>query len=238
MKKIITSFFVLSFFIAGPVLANIMPNDPFFSSQWYLSKIKADSAWDKTSDSPDTVIAVIDSGVQINHPDLKDNIWHNEKEIVGDSKDNDGNGFIDDAFGWDFSNNVPDPSPKFNPGWNESGVSHGTMIAGIIAARGNNKIGVSGLTWRAKIMPLKALNDKGEGRISDVIRAIDYAVNNGADIINLSFVSFNYSEGLQEAIYRAHKAGVIIVAAATNKQSARVIILIKHRFIRPAMTGN
>jgi subtilisin family serine protease len=220
MNKIITSFFIFFFALATPVFASITPNDLYFSNQWYLSKIKADSAWDKVSESPDTVIAVIDSGVQINHPDLRDNIWRNEAEISGDGVDNDKNGFIDDVNGWDFSSNVPDPSPKFSDGWTEAGISHGTMVAGIIAARGNNGKGVAGVTWRAKIMALKALNDKGEGRVSDVIRAIDYAVNNGADIINLSFVSFNYSAGLQEAITRAHNAGIMIVAAAGNEQAA------------------
>ena len=219
MKKIITSFFVVFTFFIGSSQAAIVPNDPFFSNQWYLSKIRADSAWEKITDSPHTVIAVIDSGIQIDHPDLKNNIWINTKEIAGDDLDNDHNGFIDDIFGWDFVNNVPDPSPKFTEGWTEAGVSHGTMVAGIIAAHGNNNTGVTGVTWRAKIMALKALNDKGEGRVSDVIRAIDYAINNGADIINLSFSSLNYSEGLQEAIYRAHAAGIMIVAAAGNEQA-------------------
>ncbi len=220
MRKIITSFFIIFFALAAPVSAGMTPNDPFFSNQWYLSKIKADSAWEKVSESPETVIAVIDSGVQISHPDLAENIWVNNDEIKGDGIDNDKNGFIDDINGWDFATNVPDPSPKFATDWTEAGVSHGTMVAGIIAARGNNNQGVAGVTWRAKIMPLKALNDKGEGRVSDVIKAIDYAVNNGADIINLSFVSFNYSAGLQEAIYRAHQAGIMIVAAAGNEQAA------------------
>jgi len=220
MNKIITSFFIFFLALAVPVQAAITPNDTFFSNQWYLSKIKADSAWDKVSESPNTVIAVIDSGIQTSHPDLHSNIWQNLNEISGDGIDNDNNGFIDDINGWDFSNNVSDPSPKFTDNWTEAGISHGTMVAGIIAARGNNGQGVAGVTWRAKIMALKALNDKGEGRVSDVIRAIDYAVNNGADIINLSFVSFNYSSGLQEAITRAHNAGVMIVAAAGNEQAA------------------
>lgn len=220
MKKLITSFFILSLFLVEPVLANITPDDPYYGNQWYLGKIKADSAWDKISASPDIVIAVIDSGIDINHPDLKDNIWTNPKEIAANGLDDDHNGFIDDGRGWDFANNVPDPTPKFSPGWTEAGVAHGTMVAGIIAARGNNNEGVAGVTWRAQIMALKALNDKGEGKVSDVIRAIDYAINNGADIINLSFVSFNYSEALQEAIRRAHDAGLIIVAAAGNDQAS------------------
>ncbi|MFA5184319.1 MAG: S8 family serine peptidase [Patescibacteria group bacterium] len=220
MSKLVTSFFILSLFIVEPVLASITPNDPYYGHQWYLAKIKADSAWEKVSASPDIVIAVIDSGIEIEHPDLQDNIWRNQAEQTGNGRDDDQNGFIDDLNGWDFVNNVPDPAPKFMAGWTESGVSHGTMVAGVIAASGNNREGTVGVTWRARIMALKALNDKGEGKISDVIRAIDYAVNNGADIINLSFVSFSYSDALQEAIRRARTAGVLIVAAAGNEQSA------------------
>lgn len=219
MKKIITSFFILFLVLAEPVLASVTPNDPFYKNQWYLAKIKADSAWEKISESPDIVIAVIDSGIDINHPDLVENIWHNEREIPKNLKDDDKNGFADDFSGWDFVSNTPDPSPKFSSGWTETGISHGTMVAGIIAARGNNSQGVAGVTWRTKIMALRSLNDKGEGKISDVVRAIDYATNNGADIINLSFVNFNYSEGLAEAIARAHKSGVMIVAAAGNEQT-------------------
>ena len=219
MKKLITSFFILFLVFAEPVLASITPNDPYYKNQWYLAKIHADSAWDKISESQDMVIAVIDSGIDISHPDLWDNIWINKKEISGNNKDDDKNGFIDDANGWDFVTNTPDPSPKFSSGWTEAGISHGTMVAGIIAAHGNNNQGVTGVTWRTKIMPLRVLNDKGEGKVSDVVRAIDYATNNGADIINLSFVSFNYSEAMQDAIKRAHDAGVMIVAAAGNEQT-------------------
>ena len=220
MRIIITSIFILSSLFVGSVSAALLPNDPLYSNQWYLSRIGADKAWSKISSTPNTIIAVIDSGVQINHPDLAANIWHNKQEVAGDGIDNDNNGFIDDINGWDFSDNTPNPNPKFSDGWTESGISHGTLVAGIIAAQGNNKQGVSGLTWKAQIMPLKALNDRGEGKISDVIRAIDYAINNSAHIINLSFTSLYYSEGLQEAIYRAHQAGIMIVAAAGNEQAS------------------
>lgn len=225
MKRI-TSFLLiigqlvfLELLILRPVLAIGTPNDPYYGRQWYLSKVKADRAWNRLSDSADIIIAVIDSGVQIDHPDLKNNIWRNHREVAGNGFDDDNNGFIDDINGWDFVNNMPDPNPKFLLDWTEAGVSHGTMVAGIIAAQGNNGEGVVGVTWRAQIMPLKALNDRGEGKISDVIRAIDYATNNGANIINLSFMSLSYSEALQEAIARAHAAGVIIVAAAGNESA-------------------
>ena len=218
MKRIITSFLILSWFIAWPVLASFKPNDPYFNNQWYLSKIKADSAWERVSEAPDIVIAVIDSGIDINHPDLRDNIWHNSDELAANKQDDDHNGFSDDIRGWDFVDNDALPIPQFQNDWTEAGISHGTMVAGIIAARGNNYQGVSGVTWRAQIMPLRVLDDKGAGLVSNVIRAIDYAVNNGAEIINLSFVNFNYNSSLQAAIRRAQEAGVIIVAAAGNEQ--------------------
>ena len=199
--------------------ASITPSDSFYSKQWYLEKIRAPYAWDKVRETPNVVIAVIDSGVQIKHPDLYPNIWVNAKEIPGNGLDDDGNGFIDDYNGWDFIDNVPDPSPKFEEDYTEAGVMHGTVVAGIVAAVGNNASGISGVSWKAKIMPLRVLDDKGEGHTSEVIRAIDYAIANGADIINFSFVGFDYSRGLYEAIERAHKAGIVMVAAAGNEQS-------------------
>jgi len=219
MKPLLASFFAF-LLLALPVAgANFLPNDSFYNNQWYLSRIKAPAAWEKINSSPNIIIAVIDAGVEIDHPDLSDNIWANAQEIPGNKIDDDGNGFIDDLNGWDFVQNIPDPSPKFDEGWTESGISHGTMVAGIIAAVGNNRQGITGVTWRAKIMSLRALNDKGEGHVSAVVRAIDYAVHNGADIINLSFVGFTYSQALQDAIQRAYDAGVIVVAAAGNEQA-------------------
>ncbi len=216
MIKKITLILILSSFFATSALASVLPNDLYYPNQWYLSKISANKAWSKINSSPDVIIAVIDSGVDIDHPDLVNNIWQNKNEIAGTGVDNDGNGFIDDINGWDFVNNVSDPRPKFLDKWTESGASHGTLVAGIIAASGNNEIGIAGISWKAQIMPLKAFNDRGEGRVSDIIRAIDYATNNGAHIINLSFMNFDYSEALQDAIARAHNAGVIIVSAAGN----------------------
>ncbi|HTW96295.1 MAG TPA: S8 family serine peptidase, partial [Candidatus Methylomirabilis sp.] len=199
--------------------ATVIPSDPYYGKQWYLDKIRAPLAWDKIRETPNVVIAVIDSGVQINHPDLAQNIWTNQREIPNNGIDDDNNGFIDDYHGWDFVNNVPDPSPKFQEGFTEAGIMHGTIVAGIIAAVGNNGSGITGVTWKAKIMPLKVLDDRGEGSTADVIRAIDYAINNKADIINFSFVGLDYSRALFEAIQRAHQAGIIMVAAAGNEQS-------------------
>ncbi len=195
----------------------IIPSDTYYDKQWYFKKIKAFEAWDVVKESKDIVIAVLDSGVQIDHPDLKDNIWRNIKEAKNDI-DDDKNGYIDDVYGWDFINKTGDPGPKFNKGFNEAGVMHGTIVAGIAAARGNNALGVSGVTWRAKLMSLKVLDDNGEGRTDKVVEAIDYAIKHDVDIINLSFVGFGNSKSLEHAIERAHNAGIIIVAAAGNDQ--------------------
>lgn len=221
MRKLLASFFIFVFLfvMVFPVEAGITPNDPYYSRQWYLPRIEADLAWTKIKETPDITIAVIDSGVDLKNPDLKNNIWLNTLEIPDNGIDDDKNGFIDDINGWDFVSNVADPSPKFDESWTESGVSHGTMVAGIIGAEGNNNLGVTGVTWKSKIMPLRVLNDKGEGRVSAVVRAIDYAIRNGADIINLSFVTYNYNDSLYGAISRAYKAGIIVVAAAGNDQA-------------------
>jgi len=193
----------------------LIPSDTEYTSQWYLEKINAPEAWDIKTGSPQVIIAVIDGGVDINHPDLRSNIWINTEEIADNGIDDDNNGFIDDINGWDFVNNVADPRPKFQEGFNEVGIHHGTIIAGIIAAQGNNAFGIAGVSWSARIMPLVALNDKSEGNANNVIKAIDYAIANQADIINLSFVGEHFSDSsLEDAIKRAYRAGIIIVAAA------------------------
>ncbi len=197
--------------------ASIIPSDSYYNSQWYLKKINAAAGWNYQNGSPRIVIAVIDSGVQIDHPDLSENIWTNRREIPGNGVDDDGNGFIDDYRGWDFVAKNNDPNPKFENDWTLDGATHGTLVAGIIAAAGNNAAGTAGITWRAQLMPLRVLDGQGQGRANDVIKAIDYAVANGADIINLSFNGFNYSQGMNEAIKRAYEAGVIVVAAAGNE---------------------
>lgn len=198
--------------------SSLTPSDAYYDEQWYLKKIRADKAWDKTQDASEVIIAVIDSGVYVKHPDLTPSIWINEGEIPDNGIDDDKNGFMDDYYGWDFIDNIPDPSPKFKEEFTEEGVVHGTVVAGVAAAAGNNASGVTGIAWNAKVMSLRALDDKGEGKTSNVVRAIDYAINNRADIINFSFVGFDYSQALHEAIERAHRAGIIMVAAAGNEQ--------------------
>jgi len=195
----------------------IIPSDTFFTNQWYLEKIKAPQTWDFAREAPKVVVAVLDSGIDIDHPDLRDNIWINPKEIPNNGLDDDHNNYIDDWQGWDFVQSTNDPRPKFSADATESGVSHGTVIAGVIAASGNNAAGISGVVWRTQIMPLMMLDDKGEGDTLKVVQAIEYAVEIGADIINLSFVGPGYSQLINGAIQKAHQAGVLIIAAAGNE---------------------
>ena len=199
------------------------PNDPLYSNQSYLRNIQAKEAWSKKLLEEETaktvyapVIAIIDTGVDINHPDLKDNIWINSGEIPNDGIDNDNNGYIDDINGWDFVSDTFDPTPKFEPFYLNEAINHGTVVAGIAAARGHNNEGIAGVFWRAKIMPLRALDSEGVGTVLNVQRAIEYAVNNGADIINMSFVGFGFNQTIFEALKKAYEQNVVMVAAAGN----------------------
>lgn len=196
------------------------PNDPEYISQDYLKQINAEQAWTWVTDANDVIVAVIDTGIDYNHPDLKDNIWKNGKEIPDDGIDNDQNGYIDDYYGWDFVNNKSDNSVKLSVGYNKHAVNHGTAVAGIIGAVGGNKEGITGVAWKIKMMSLRALDSQGNGNTYDVARAIDYAIKNGANIINLSFVGDNDDEILRNSIERAYNAGVIVVASSGNEMGA------------------
>lgn len=195
--------------------AATIPNDTFFSFQEYLQQIQAPEAWNFTAGSQDVVVAVLDTGVDIDNPDLRDSLWTNDGEIPGNKLDDDHNGYIDDIHGWNFIEQMADVSP-FRSEYTDLGLHHGTIVAGIIAARGNNSVGIAGISWRSRIMPIRVLASNGEGTALSVARGIDYAAAAGADIINLSFVGKDYSVTLANAIERAARAGVIIVAAAGN----------------------
>jgi len=152
------------------------------------------------------VVAVIDSGVDYNHKDLAPYMWKNPKEIAGNGTDDDGNGFVDDIYGWDFVNNDSKPMAD------DTRSYHGTHVAGIV--RMASQMAEKGLN--IKIMALKYLNSSSSGRTSNAIRAIDYAIQNGAVILNNSWGSFSHSGPLAEAIERSRKANVLFVAAAGN----------------------
>ncbi|MBI4252896.1 S8 family serine peptidase [Candidatus Uhrbacteria bacterium] len=228
MKRIILAviFFVISGSLAPlsfsrAVAAGITPNDPLVGRQRYLEQIGAQGAWSVTIGSPSVVVAVLDSGLDMNHPDIQDALWTNIAEIPGDGIDNDGNGYVDDIRGWDFINDIPDPNPKFGGDFLYAGIHHGTLIAGIIAARGNNGLGIAGISWKSRIMPLRVLTNQGEGNVFDVARAIDYAIQKKATIINLSFLGTDESGYLRGAIHRAIDAGIVVIAAAGNNEAGK-----------------
>ena len=224
-KRIVYVFLILSLLTVGNFVyaQGLTPNDPFYNQQWYLPKLNMPLIWSQETGKTNVVIAVIDSGIDVSHPDLHDNIWVNQKEILGDGLDNDYNGYVDDVSGWDFVTNTNDPSPKYdsnclqNRTCNQDGIFHGTFVAGVAAAIGNNGIGITGVSWNTKIMPLRVLNEDGSGNTQDVVRAINYAINNGADIINLSFVGDTFDPNLEQALQRAYQKGLVIVAAAGNE---------------------
>ncbi|MEG3960330.1 S8 family peptidase [Microcoleus sp. herbarium2] len=194
------------------------PNDPAYPLLWGLNNtgqsggtpdadIDAPEAWDIQTGNPNTVIGVLDTGVDYNHPDLVDNIWTNPGETAGDGIDNDNNGYIDDVRGWDFAYNDNNPSDV---------DGHGTHVSGTIAGKGNNSVGVTGVAWNAKIMPLKFLNDSGSGNISDAILALNYATAKGVKLTNNSWAGGGYSQGLYDAINTAGQQGALFIAAASN----------------------
>ena len=186
---------------------DLTPDDPQFNEQWALrntgqsggqhgADIEASAAWDTTTGSSATVIAVIDSGIDFTHPDLRNNQWTN---LNG--------GAAGDLHGWDYIT--------------DSGVvkdeqGHGTAIAGIIAAEGDNSIGVTGVMWRASLMSLRVLDHAGTGDVADAVEAIDYAVTNGAQVINLSWGTAAESVALKDAIQRAIRRHVVVVCSAGN----------------------
>ncbi|CAD5966035.1 Thermitase [Planktothrix agardhii] len=194
------------------------PNDPGYSQLWGLNNIgqsggtadadiDAPEAWDIQKGNQNLVIGVIDTGVDYNHPDLSANIWTNPGEIAGDGIDNDSNGYIDDVRGWDFAYNDNNPMDVHG---------HGTHVAGTIAGKGNNGVGVTGVAWNAKIMPLKFLNDSGSGSLSNAILAINYATAKGVKLTNNSWGGGGYTQALSDAINTAGQQGALFIAAAGN----------------------
>ena len=194
--------------------ANTIPNDPYFQngSQAYLNQINAPAAWDIVTGDTNQIIAIIDTGVDWDHPDLDDNIWINYEEIPENGIDDDNNGYIDDNIGWDFVNSDNNP---------DDDNSHGTHVAGIAAAEGNNGIGISGVTWNSKIMALKVLQSSGSGSSTALASAIEYAANMGATVVNMSLGSYGESLTVKNALENAYAGtgdglGSMLVAAAGN----------------------
>ena len=196
--------------------ANATPNDPRLAEQTHLDFIQANSAWDITTGSSSVVVGVLDGGVDINHEDLRDNIWTNPGEVPANGIDDDGNGFIDDVHGWDFHHN---DNAVFD---NEPGDDHATHVAGIIGARGNNSIGVSGVCWQVGILPLKVLGPNG-GSVSNIIAGYGYARAMRERGVNLQVLNNSYggpvrSLAVEDAIQQLNHAGMLFVVSAGNDQ--------------------
>ncbi len=198
---------------AGLAVSNATGTTPLTNApklggnNWGTDLINAPTAWNNGYTGKGTIVAVLDTGVDYNHQDLKNNIWTNSKEIAGNGIDDDGNGYIDDAKGWNFNdsnNNVLDNN------------GHGTHVSGTIAAE-NNGIGVTGIAYDAKIMAVKVLDAQGSGSYASIAKGIYYAVDNGAKIINMSLGGSSSNDTLESAIDYASKKGVIVVMAAGNE---------------------
>ncbi|MBL8810721.1 MAG: S8 family serine peptidase, partial [Planctomycetaceae bacterium] len=200
------------------------PNDPNFNRQWGLrnigqvvngtagtfdADIDATNAWDQSTGSSTVIAAIVDSGVDVLHPDLVANMWVNSAEIAGNGVDDDGNGFIDDINGYDFGSGDANPMDF---------VGHGTHVAGIVGAVGNNGIGVSGVNWDVSLMALKIGTDHGGPTTAGAIGAINYAVAMGATVSNHSYTVVP-TQALDDAITNAQANNHIVVVAAGNSAS-------------------
>lgn len=202
---------------------DITPNDPAYKdgTLWNLNNtgqrgvadqdIDAPEGWATQHDAPEVIVAVVDTGIRLTHEDLKDNLWTNPGES-GSGRENNGidddhNGYIDDVHGVNVINKTGDPTDD---------VGHGTHVAGIIAASGNNGVGSVGVAWKAKIMSVKFLNAEGGGSLSGAIEAMDYARKMGAQVINASWGANGYSTLLEESFKEAGDAGAAIACAAGN----------------------
>lgn len=220
--------------IVNPFFAYaILSNDPEVD-QWGYQDTGVYRAWDKTVGAKRVVVAVVDNGFDHLHPDLADNVWKNRAEIPNNRVDDDRNGFVDDIVGWNFvpedvngdnliddseKNGNNDPRPKIDNltdlQKSDNIYSHGTAVAGLIGAVGNNNHNGAGVNWKVSLMNLRVLGNSGEGEQVYVAPAIKYAVDNGADIINISLVSAADDE-IKQAVEYAQRKGVVIVAAAGN----------------------
>lgn len=209
---------------------NNTPNDPEFGQLWGLQNlgqkdpakkpgiagidIGATQAWEIETGSKNIIVAVIDTGVNFNHPDLKNNIWVNEAEHNGSAGvDDDNNGIVDDIYGANFV------TPQAPTGQSMDDHGHGSHCSGTIGGSGNDGKGIVGVNWNARIMGVKFLSADGSGSLEGALRAIDYAVKMGARVLSNSWGGGGYSETLKQAIQRSHDVGAVFVAAAGNESN-------------------
>lgn len=207
-----------------------LPNDSLYYKQWYHKKIKAYESWQNYNPVKKVLLAVIDTGIDYKHPELKNSLWINSAEDLNGNNildsldinniDDDGNGYVDDAIGWDFTDapRFPDGGDYLDPDndpMDEFQSGHGTQIAGIISAKADDA-GIVGITPDIKVMNLRAGTASGYLEEDDVAEAIVYAVDNGAKVINMSFGDIVVSSFLKDVIRYAHSENVVLVASAGN----------------------
>lgn len=193
--------------------------DPNQSKQWGLQKAKVKEAWALERGSRDFVVAVLDTGVDYNHEDLRANMWHNPGEIPGNGIDDDGNGYVDDVVGWDFVDNDAFPYDKMSSVRIMGNPGHGTHCAGVIGAVGDNAKGTSGVVPKVSIMALRFITDKGQGTSADAVKALRYAMKMGVKVISNSWGGEAGDEDdseLKAVAKEAEDQGVILVFAAGN----------------------
>lgn len=204
-----------------------LPNDPMLGQLWGLINtgsnltdkvagregvdVDVERGWEINTGSRDVVIAVIDTGVDHTIEDLAPNMWTNDAELNGEAGvDDDGNGFVDDIYGYDFANNDGDPMDDHG---------HGSHCSGTIGAKGNDGKGIVGVAWDVRIMGIKFLTGSGSGTLANAIKSIDYATQMGVDVMSNSWGGGGFSEELKASIERARDAGILFTAAAGNSRS-------------------
>lgn len=209
VDRILTELDVMAMAAAAPMPPTGEPNDPLYSSQANLGQVHLPEVWaNHTSGDSTQVIAILDSGVDYNHPDLAANTWVNHAEVNGiEGYDDDGNGYVDDFHGWDFIN--ADNAPLDDN-------LHGTHVAGIAAAVTDNEIGIAGACWNAQIMPIKVFQSTGVGNASTIAEGISYAANNGATVLNMSFGSYAESSLMLSALENAYATAALVASAGNN----------------------
>ena len=190
-----------------------VPDDAFYTGQWGLAQIDAPAAWDIVTGTPDVVIADIGSGVDTDHPDLAGQLWVNPGEVAGNGLDDDGNGCIDDIHGWNVLDDNADLSDH---------TGHSTMVAGILVAAPNNQRGVVGVCWGCRLMVVKVTQPDGLARYSDIAAGVEYAAQNGADVINISLRGRLDSAVLRSAIVAASETAVVVSSAGNDRGDAPV----------------
>lgn len=203
--------------------AETVPNDPSYHEQWNLTLMNMPQAWGIEQGSPDVTVAVVDGGIDMQHPEFRSQLWRNAGEIPGNGIDDDGNGYVDDLNGWDFSDAPTLPEngdSRVRDNEPEDEIGHGTYVSGIIAAEANNQIGIAGIAWRCRLMSLRAdFKYRGGGYLQndDVAAAIVYAADNGAQVINMSWGDTVNAFIVADAVAYAYARGCVMVAAAGNE---------------------